>query len=119
MEELKTKTATVKWTQVGPIADFPLNSGSCVKIGNEQIAVYRFERMNRWYATQNLCPHRQEMVLSRGLLGASGEAPFVACPLHKKRFALENGSCLDAEELSLRTYPIKIDGGFVFVGISE
>ena len=46
----------------------------------------------QWYACQNLCPHKQEMVLARGIIGDQQGVPKVACPLHKKTFSLESGS---------------------------
>ena len=117
--ELSTKDATTEWHRVGAARDFPKNSGACVKLGQKQIAVYRFDRDGKWFATDNLCPHKQEMVLSRGLLGEAGNRPFVACPLHKKRYSLEDGQCLDQEEFKIQTYAVKVEDGFVYIGFSE
>ncbi len=97
--------------------DIPENGGACVKYKNEQIAIFNFKRRGEWYATQNLCPHRQQMVLSRGIIGTQGDEPKVACPFHKKTFSLRSGKCLNSSEPSIRTYPIKVENGLVYVGV--
>ena len=73
------------WFHAGHVSLFPENSGACVKYKDKQIAVFNFTRMNTWYACQNLCPHKMEMVLSLGLIGKKKGTPIVACPLHKKK----------------------------------
>ena len=56
------------WFKVTEITDFPENGGLCVKYKGKQIAVYNYTRRSKWYACQNLCPHKMEMVLSRGMI---------------------------------------------------
>ena len=108
------------WFAACATADVPLNGGVCVKFKQEQIALYHFARRNEWYATQNLCPHRQQMVLSRGMIGSQNSEPKVACPFHKKTFSLVNGQCLNDEGCeSIRTYPVKVENNIVFIGIDE
>jgi len=107
------------WFQVGAISDFPENSGACIKYKTKQIAVYNFTRTGQWYATQNLCPHKMEMVLSLGMVGDKDGIPKVACPLHKKNFSLEDGSNLAGEDLKIATYPVKIENGNVYIGFSD
>ena len=84
------KSDEIKWTQVGAIDDFPHDGGMCVQVNGQQIAVYRFSQRNEWFATDNLCPHKQQMALARGMLGSYGDAcePKVACPFHKKTYSL-------------------------------
>ncbi len=99
--------------------DVPDNGGACVKYKDEQIAIFNFTRRNEWYATQNLCPHKQQMALSRGMIGSTGEEcePKVACPFHKKTFSLKSGSCLSGEEYQIVTYPVIIKEDKVFIEI--
>lgn len=106
-----------EWIKAAPVANFPANSGGCVLINGEQIAVFNFEKENRWYATENKCPHQQEMVISRGLTGDNNGQHKVSCPLHKRSFSLEDGKCLTDEEYRLKTYPVKIEDDHVFIGI--
>lgn len=99
--------------------DVPENGGVCVKHSEHQIAVFNFSRRGEWYATQNLCPHKQQMALSRGMIGSTGDQcePKVACPFHKKAFSLITGECLNGDECSIKTYPIKVEDGKVFIRI--
>ncbi|PCI08824.1 MAG: nitrite reductase (NAD(P)H) small subunit [Flavobacteriaceae bacterium] len=117
------KTTTVKnvavWFKAGAASDFTDNGGSCIKYKGKQIAVFNFKRENKWYACQNLCPHKLEMVLSRGMIGDDNGIPKVACPMHKKSFSLENGENLNGDLDAIATYPVKIEGGFVFVGFDD
>lgn len=125
MEELLKTYQTVaqneviNWVYVGKAADFPANGGGCIKYKAKQIAVYYFQRTDTWYACQNLCPHKMEMVLSRGMIGDTSGIPKVACPLHKKTFSLENGSNLNGEDYGIATYPVKIEDGNVYIGFAD
>jgi len=103
------------WVNVGRVEDFPLDSGMAVRHGNAQIAVYNFSSRGEWYATQNMCPHMREMVLARGLLGDQKGTPKVACPQHKKTFSLKSGECLSGDPLKIRTFPVRIEDGYVLV----
>ena len=107
-----------QWIMACHVDDVPENGGSCIKHGDEQIAIFNFSRRNEWYATQNLCPHKQQMAISRGMIGSAGETcePKVACPFHKKTFSLLTGECLTGEDYKIRTYPVKVKEGKVYVG---
>lgn len=105
----------LSWIRVGSVTDFPANGGATVKHGYAQIAVFNFASREEWYATDNMCPHRQEFVLSRGIVGDASGVPKVACPIHKKNFSLQDGSCLSGESYSIRTYPVKVEDETVFL----
>ncbi len=121
IEKYKTVTPDeVKvWFNAGKTSNFPVDGGNCVKYKDKQIAVINFERRKEWYACQNLCPHKMEMVLSRGMIGSADEIPKIACPIHKKTFSLKDGSNLSGEDLQIATYPVKIVDGEVFVGFLD
>jgi nitrite reductase (NADH) small subunit len=125
MEDLLTQYETVNvnavkvWFKAGNIKDFPSNRGGCIKYKNKQIAIFNFERRNEWYACQNVCPHKMEMVLSRGMTGSADGVPKIACPMHKKTFSLVDGSNLNGDDYSIATYPVKVEGDEVFVGFLE
>jgi nitrite reductase (NADH) large subunit len=103
------------WVPVGKVWDFPADGGAAIKYGKTQIAVFNFTSRGEWYACQNLCPHRRELVLSRGIVGDQGGRPKVACPVHKKTFSLETGQCLSGEDYSVRVFPVRIEGDDVLL----
>ncbi len=114
-----TLTEKENWFFACYADDVPENGGVCVKHNDEQIAVFNFSRRGQWFATQNLCPHKQQMVLSRGMIGSTGDhcEPKVACPFHKKTFSLLTGECLSGEHYQIKTYPIKVDSGRVYIHV--
>ena len=103
------------WTNIGPLSNYPLNLGSCVKVGGKQIAIFNLPTEQKWYAVQNFNPQNQRMVLSRGLTGDEMGVPIVICPLHKYRYSLVSGECLTDSAYSLETFPIKIDGDTLMI----
>ncbi len=104
-----------QWVAVGRVSDFPKDGGAAIKYGGVQIAVYNFASRGEWYACQNMCPHKNAFVLSRGIIGTTGTEPKVACPLHKKPFSLKTGQCLSGEEFSLNVFPVKVTDDEVFL----
>ncbi|RZK22666.1 MAG: nitrite reductase small subunit NirD [Hymenobacter sp.] len=114
---METATA-VTWLPVCATADIPADGGACALVEGEQVAIFNFARRGEWYATQNLCPHKQQMILARGMIGSTGEAcePKVACPYHKRTFSLLTGECLNADECAIQTYPIKVENEVVYIG---
>ncbi len=108
---------STRWTDVGAVEDVPRDGGIAVKHGNVQLAVFHFAARGEWFATQNMCPHKQDMVLARGILGDVAGTPKVACPLHKKTFSLESGECLSGDDFRIATFPVRIEAGRVLVDL--
>ncbi|QDS97030.1 nitrite reductase large subunit NirB [Adhaeretor mobilis] len=104
-----------QWIEAGKVSDFPRDGGAAIKYGDVQIAVFNFTSRGEWYACQNMCPHKNAFVLSRGILGDADDTPKVACPLHKKPFSLKSGESLSGEEFSVKVFPVKIEGESVMV----
>lgn len=111
--------SAVVWFKAAPVSAFPANGGACVLYKEKQIAVFNFTRRNAWYACQNLCPHKMQMILSRGMVGSEQGQPKVACPFHKKTFSLQTGECLNGDDCSIATYPVRVEDGFVYIGFEE
>ncbi|MGN6211877.1 nitrite reductase small subunit NirD [Parafilimonas sp.] len=115
----ETNVKKSNWFAACRVEDVAENGGVCVKYEDTQIALFYFTRRNEWYATQNECPHKKQMALSRGMIGTKNDEPKVACPFHKKTFSLATGECLSGDECAIRTYPVKVEHGIVFIGIGE
>lgn len=107
------------WFQAARVNDFPENGGACVRYGDMQVAVFNFTRRKEWYACQNLCPHKMQMILSRGVIGSQDGEPKVACPFHKRTFSLTSGQCLNAEGDSIAVFPVRIEDGYVYIGFTK
>lgn len=69
----------------------------------------------RYCAVADTCTH-EDASLSAGVL--RGE--LVKCPLHGSRFNVCTGKALEepAEE-NLRTYPVRLEGGRILIGLPE
>ena len=118
---MSTTTAlNLQWRLACRVEDIPADGGACVLLDGQQIAIFYFARRGEWFATQNRCPHRGQMALSRGMTGSAGEAcePKVACPFHKKTFSLVTGECLSGDDYRIQTYPVRVKGDKVYIGIS-
>lgn len=113
VEALSVEAGT-SWVRVARVNDVPRNGGTTVRYGPSQIALFHFASKDQWYATQNLCPHRRDMVLARGLIGDAEGLAKVACPMHKRQFALDDGRALTGGE-SIRTFPVWVDGDDVYL----
>lgn len=105
------------WELACSVEDIPQDGGACAMIAGEQVAIFNFSRTGKWYASQNLCPHKQTMALSRGMIGDINGEPKVACPFHKKTFSLESGECLSGDDFTIKTYPVKVEEGKVYISL--
>ncbi len=119
MQQKEITAEKSTWFVACRVEDAMENGGVCVKCGDTQIALFYFSRRNEWFATQNECPHKRQMALSRGMIGSSNDEPKVACPFHKKTFSLKTGECLSGDACgNIRTFPVKVENGMVFIGVA-
>ncbi|RMI38811.1 nitrite reductase (NAD(P)H) small subunit [Streptomyces triticirhizae] len=100
------------WVPVCRLAELVPGRGAAVLLPDGRQAAVFVDRHGRAYAVGNQDPFTGAWVLSRGLLGSTGngDRPFVASPLLKQRFDLVTGVCLDAPEdpsLALPVYPVR------------
>jgi NAD(P)H-dependent nitrite reductase small subunit len=107
--------ADAGWVPLASVDEVPCDAGIAVRHGELQIALYHVAAQDRYFATQNRCPHTGDMVLGRGLVGDQDGRAKVACPQHKKTFDLETGTGLSDPELCIATFPVKVEEGKVYV----
>jgi len=124
-ELLKTPKHQWTWITVAKKDDttmaFSENDGTiitnfAVKYGDTQLAVFHVPKRG-FYATQQMCPHRQAFVLDHGIIGntPTGEL-YVSCPLHKRNFSLTEGKCLSDPDYQIIAFEARVvnddgDGG--------
>lgn len=115
----RLKVLTTQWVDVGDVRDFVVDGGRAVKYGQNQLAVFHVKATGKYYATQNICPHKKDMVLARGIVGDAGGIPKVACPQHKKTFDLGTGAGLNDANYHIQTFPVRVDNDRVLVELPD
>jgi 3-phenylpropionate/trans-cinnamate dioxygenase ferredoxin subunit len=80
--------------------------------GGVTLALYRLAN-DRFFATGGLCTH-EKVHLADGLVMGR----IIECPKHNGRFDISTGQALGAPAcIDLRTYPVTIEAGRVFVDL--
>lgn len=113
--ETTTFTAAVAWTEICKLDDILPWSGVSALIGRKQIALIRWGDGDQVFALANFDPFSNAMVISRGIVGDLQGVPFVASPIYKQRFRLQDGVCIDDASVVLATYPIRVVDGVVSI----
>ena len=126
VESAKEDFRGTKWSQLSwqPIIeaihfdDNPTGKGVNVKRGDTQLAIFKIK--SKWYAMQQMCPHKRTFAMSEGLIGddKASDKLWVSCPFHKRNFTLNGadaGKCSDPE-LSAATFPVEErEDGWVYL----
>ncbi|MGB8816684.1 MAG: nitrite reductase small subunit NirD [Rhizobiaceae bacterium] len=102
---------THNWVAIGNLDDIPPRGARCVKSGGMTIAVFRTAD-NKVFAIEDKCPHKNGP-LSQGIVHDG----CVTCPLHSWVISLETGKAQGADEGAVLTFPIKMDGNAILLGL--
>jgi nitrite reductase (NADH) small subunit len=105
----------MNWLDLCNLDDLVPNSGVCALVGDQQVALFYLPESDKVFAVSQWDPFGHANVMSRGLVGSSGEDVYVASPLYKQRFRLEDGQCLDDESVKLTAWPTSIINGRVLI----
>ncbi|MDB5932924.1 MAG: naphthalene 1,2-dioxygenase [Massilia sp.] len=99
------------WTDVSALADVPDDDVAAVTVGGAELALYGVD--GTVFATANICTHGHARLCDGFLDGHE-----IECPLHQGKFDIRSGqaTCQPATE-PLRTFPVKIENGRVFVDL--
>jgi len=100
------------YVEAGDVDDIPKGEGRCLRVDGLLIAVFHLED-GSVRAIDHLCPHKQGP-LTDGLLGDDS----VICPMHGLRINLHTGESA-GEEKNVRTYPVKVEQGVIFVACAN
>jgi len=97
------------WIEIGRVTDIPQRGARCVNTPTGKIAVFRTAE-DRIYALENRCPHKGGPLAEGIVHGAS-----VTCPLHNWVFDLASGEALGADDGQVKTYPVDVVDGRIFM----
>jgi len=104
----------VAWTVVTRFEEMPIDRGIAALVDDEPVALFRLGD-GTLHAIGHVEPMTGMPVLARGLVGSIGEVTYVSSPLHKQRFDLLTGECLDDASVSVRVWTVAVIDGHVCV----
>ena len=134
-----TKWSNLTWQPMiesSKFPDLPSGSSHVIKRGDTQLAIFKIR--GKFYASQQMCPHKRAFALSDGLIGEDAASSssssseqacqdrklWVSCPMHKRNFQLNGGaagegdagSCANDASVSVATFPAEErDDGWVYL----
>ena len=114
---------------IGKLSEFKDGDRQIVRIGEDEIGVFRHE--GEFYAYSNYCLHQggpacegltianveehlNPDMTSKGLFFSDKDMNFV-CPWHGYEYDLKTGQCIGDKRLKLRSYKVVTRGDDVFV----
>lgn len=100
-----------QWVAIGQLSDIPRQGARCVKNGDMTVAIFRTTD-DRVFALEDKCPHKNGP-LSNGIVHDG----CVTCPLHNWVISLETGTAQGADNGATKTFPVKLDGQTVLLGL--
>lgn len=104
--------STQEWIAAAAVDEVPQDDVIGVEVAGRDIALYRVD--GEIYASDNICTHGHARLCDGFLDGHE-----IECPLHQGKFDVRSGQALCAPlTADLRTYPVKIEGGRVFVALA-
>ncbi len=103
--------ARTRWDAVCKVEDLVPESGIAVWTEDGPVAVFYLpHRLPALFAISHTDPFSGANVLARGITGDLKGEPIVASPLYKQHFSLRTGVCLEDDTVSVKTYPVLLDG---------
>jgi nitrite reductase/ring-hydroxylating ferredoxin subunit len=104
---------TQNWTKVAAVTDVPEDGTLLVDVGAEPVCLYNLA--GKIYATHDTCTHGQAS-LADGFV--DGET--IECPLHQGSFHIPTGKVMGVPcRVDIKVYPVKVEGGEVFVAETQ
>lgn len=127
--EVKRAADDEAFVFVAPVDAFTDNAFVIIDHPSGSVGVVRFE--GAFYAMSNRCPHMGAPLCAGGgvtLTTCSSKpfeyqtlegVPLVRCPWHRWEYSILDGSNVgNVTKTRIRTYPVKVEGGNVYVGRS-
>ncbi|MDR5907426.1 nitrite reductase small subunit NirD [Franzmannia qiaohouensis] len=110
----------VTWQTICSKADLVAFSGVAAWLetaeGPAQVAIFYLPgHAQELYAIDHHDPFSDANVIGRGIVGDIKGDAVVASPIYKQHFRLEDGSCVEDDSVTLRTWPVRFDGEKVVI----
>jgi nitrite reductase/ring-hydroxylating ferredoxin subunit len=99
-----------KWVRVASADELPPGNVRKVEVEGQELALYNVD--GKFYCTSNICPH-QGGPLDEGML----EGSQIVCPWHAWVFDVASGVSPVNPRAKIPTYPVKVEGKDVLVGL--
>ena len=94
--------------RVGSLASVEAGEATLFEVGGTEVALFMCE--GRVVATQGQCPHAEGPIHEGDVDGC-----ILTCPWHGWTFDLTSGQCQEDDSMTLRRYPVRVDGDDVMV----
>ncbi len=91
-----------------PVSEIPATEPLTVEVDGRPIAVGRVG--DKFYAIEDRCPHQ-----GSSFDGGDIEDDILTCPLHGWRTNLITGQSLDVPSIHLKTFPVLVEGGQLYL----
>lgn len=101
------------WVEIAELDDIPVLGARVVKTDTMDVALFR-NRDDQVFALRDACPHKGGP-LSQGIVHGTS----VTCPLHNWKIDLASGEALGPDEGCTNVFPVKVEGGKVFLGVKD
>ena len=95
---------------VAKVADLPNMGKKLVTVDGQEILLINLK--GTIYAVEAECPHQ-----GTPMAGALLKESYLSCPRHGWRFELKDGSCKEHPELTLKTWPVRIENNEIIVDL--
>jgi len=105
------------WVPVCALDELVPQRGAAALIGGRQIALFRLMPEDEVLAIANEDPFSEANVMARGIVGSIGDAVVVASPMYKQHFDLRAGRSIEDPDVVVETFPTRVAGGLVEIGV--
>ncbi|WP_346797179.1 nitrite reductase small subunit NirD [Halomonas sp. Bachu 37] len=126
---VKMKAETMTWQKLCNKADLVEYSGVAAWVetadGPAQVAIFyipsdpntsqRPDQAQELYAIDHHDPFSNANVIARGIVGDIKGEPVVASPIYKQHFRMEDGQCVEDENVTLRAWKVAFKGQEVWI----
>ncbi|MBD2015376.1 nitrite reductase (NAD(P)H) small subunit [Microcoleus sp. FACHB-53] len=107
----KNSSITDRYIRAANVADVQAKGSLLVHLEKQAIALFYSD--NQVYALDNRCPH-----MGFPLHGSTCKDGIVTCPWHYARFDLNSGGTFDSWADDVRSFPVEIRNGDVWVNVA-